>query len=96
MTIKVKDTKTLIINVAIFILYLFASSLFLFNHSGGADIAFAVAIFFFLAIHLLVVIFIDIRKKKFLNSLTVIILLIFTITTIDYYLKFMWWLTHKI
>lgn len=70
MTIKLKDAKTLIINVAIFILYLFASSLFLFNHSEGADMFFVAAISFLLVIHLLVATFIDIKKKeifKFIN-----------------------------
>lgn len=88
--------KSFLINFFIFVVYTFISSLVLFNHSGGADIAFVATIFLFLAIHLLITIIVDIRKKKFVNSLTVILLSLFTIFIVDYYLKFMWWLTHKI
>ena len=80
--------KPIWINLLIFIGYGFFSSLTLFNKSGGADIFFVFLISLFLIIHLISSIVIDIKTKKFSNTIITFILIIFSFVNVEYYLKF--------
>ena len=88
--------KPILINPLIFVGYGFFSSLTLFNKSGGADIFFVFLISLFLIIHLISSIIIDYKTKRYSNTIITFILIIFSFINVEYYLKFMSWLTNKI
>jgi hypothetical protein len=79
----------------IFIVYLLISSSFLFNHKGGADIAFLFIMIIIMFFH-----FIYSFKKSFFQEKEVeyIIAVIFIALIFgffhEFYLKFMWWFTN--
>ncbi len=93
----------------IFIGYFFFASLQLFNHSGGADIAFMLVMSFCFIIHFIVLIVKIISaqmaddelsgKRAQDTTLTLFALIagiVFLIVINDKYLEFMWWLTHEL
>mgnify|MGYP006104074133 CR=1 FL=1 len=85
----------------IFITYLAACSYFLFNHSGGADMAFILFLDIFVAIHFLVTIILvynhrsneSIRRWNYLDISVLIGIVGLFFVFADLYLDFMWWFT---
>ncbi len=79
----------------IFIVYLVISSLFLFNHQGGADIVFLFLMLIALFFH-----FIYSLKKSFFQEKEIEYFIAFIIIALvfgffqEFYLKFMWWFTN--
>src|SRR6476660_7038045 len=85
----------------IFFIYLAVSSIFLFNHSGGADIAFLFSFVLCASVHFiatLIKIYVDRQKSNprkwtYVDILSVAGLLILSILTSNLFFDFMWWLT---
>ena len=80
--------------LAIFLVYLILASLVLFNHLGGADIIFIVLITVLSLLHLIVTIFMVV-KKKWLPADLFALLLVFLLfyLCLDKYGELMWWIT---
>ena len=78
--------------------YFLFCSLFLFNHSGGADIGFIFFFSIFSLGHLIIAIVKSVYSKTWtlIDLLTIIILLISFYSVITKYLKFIWELTSAL
>ena len=88
--------------VLIFLAYFLFGSLFLFNHSGGTDIAFIGFVVFSAFLHLVILLSIIVksiikkdRKAPFIDLVIVLLLLFLFILLSNRYLDFMWWLTNR-
>ncbi len=78
-------------------MYLILSSGLLFNHDGGADMAFMFVMIIFLLIHLIVVIFMVSRKKWGNKDLILLLAIGFIyLITSNIYLAMMWEITSWI
>lgn len=89
--------------LSIFTAYLFACSYFLFNHSGGADLAFILFLVICIAIHfitILVLVYNNRHKKTDKKWKNWDILILIGIVGLFFllaesYLDFMWWFTSN-
>ncbi|WP_299825137.1 hypothetical protein [uncultured Pontibacter sp.] len=79
----------------IFLTYFLLCSLFLLNHSGGANILFVFLLFIAAATHGLVGLVKVIKGKTWTvdDLLIMLVLFILVIFLVGYYLEFMWWFT---
>lgn len=87
--------KAILINSLVYIGYLGFSSLMLFNHKGGADIVFLTFLFFSLIIHLITVLAIDIKYRKWEDIAVTGFWFLFTMLFLETYMDFMWEVTSR-
>lgn len=100
---KVVIARAITRQTLIFLGYFGFCSLFLFNHKGGADIAFMSLIGISILLHLIILLSMVVKsiikkdgKAPFIDLVIVLFWLTLFVLLSAKYLDFMWWLTNRI